>query len=373
MFNWQSIKATMAALFGDRKTERSIAQKDSGLEDRATEHSIAQKDLDLYELLQSSADLPLSSLDNSERQIRSAFGYSFSHAKIDPNTSPELAWLYLSHSNGHVREKAIRRLSIVAPNSLLLTVLIRRVNDWVPQVQAAARQVLPSVFAASKPDDVVDALFAILPHWNSWQRIAPENLQVVLDLMGQSRLIESYKAKLIAAESGGLNRVFAQLGRSPVLDSHLADIAQHAIQSAIRNKAYQSMLSGEVNWVEGRKWQWTDLKYCKGREQPVVASRLLSLQYPLLDTLNAAAADRSVMVRRLAAQSLINSLDLLGQDAFALAERLSRDAAPSVVERGEFVLKKLSANRIRIAKNQFKVGDSIDQSNEMISQLFSKE
>lgn len=293
--------------------------------------------------------------------------------KNDGEVTPELAWLYLSHSNGHVREKAIQRLSMVAPNSLLLTALIRRVNDWVPQVQAAARQVLPSVFAASKPDDVVDVLFAILPHWNSWQRIAPENLQVVLDLMGQPRLLESYKANLIAAESGGLNRVFAQLGRSPVLDSHLADIAQYAIQPAIRNKAYQSMLSGEVSWVEGRQWQWTDLRYCKGRAQPITASRPLSFEYQLLDTLNAAAADRSVMVRRLAAQSLINRLDVLGQDAFTLAERLSRDAAPSVAERGEFVLKKLSVNRIGIAKNQFEVGDSIDQSNETISQLFSKE
>lgn len=201
---------------------------------------------------------------------------------------------------------------------------------------------LPSVVAASNSDDVVDALFAILPHWSSWQRIEPDSRQVVLDLMCQPRWIEPYKAILIAAESGRLSRVFAQLGRSPVLDAYLAEIARYAVQPAIRSKAYQSMLSGEVSWVEGRQWQWSNLRYCKGREQPVVASRPLSLQHPLLETLNAAAADRSVMVRRLAAQSLINRLDLLGrQDALALAERLSRDAAPSVVERGEFILKKL--------------------------------
>jgi len=337
-------------------------------------NALDQKENCLHEILQASADLPLSSLDTSERQIRSAFGYLFFSQKIDEEVTPELAWLYLSHWDGYSRETAIRRLNVFAPNSVLLAILIRRLNDWVPQVQAAARQVLPSVVAASDPDDVVDALFAILPNWSSWQRIEPDSRQIVLDLMGQPRWTKEYKTKLIAVESGGLSRVFAQLGRSPVLDVHLADISQHSIQSAIRNKAYQSMLSSEMSWVEGRKWQWTDLKYCKGREQPVVASRSLSFTYPLLETLNAAVADRSVMVRRLAAQSLINRLDLLGrQDAFALAERLIRDAAPSVVERGEFVLKKLSANRIGIAKDKFEVVDSIDQSNEMISQLFSNE
>lgn len=344
------------------------------LDDWLGKNTLDQKDNCLHEILQASADLPLSSLDASERQIRLVFGYLFFSQKIDDEVTPELAWLYLSHWDGHSRETAIRRLNIVAPNSVLLAILIRRLNDWVPQVQAAARQVLPSVVAASNPDDVVDVLFAILPNWTSWQRIEPDSRQVVLDLMGQPRWIERYKAELIAAKSGGLSRMFAQLGRSPTLDAHLADIATDAVQPAIRSKAYQSMLSGEVSWVEGRKWQWTDLRYCKGREQPVIASRLLSLQYPLLDTLNAAAADRSVMVRRLAAQSLINRLDVLGwQDAFALADRLRLDTAPSVVERGEFVLKKLSENRIGIAKDQFKVGDSIDQSNEMISQLFSKE
>lgn len=334
MLNWQSIKARVVVLFGDRQTK----------------HSIAQKKTDLYELLQSSADLSLSSLDASERQIRALFGYPFFAQKIDDDVTADLAWLYLSHWDGYSREKAIRRLNTVARNSVLLAILIRRLNDWVPQVQAAARLVLPSVVAASNPDDVVDALFAILPHWSSWQRIEPESRQVVLNLMQQPALIERYKIKLIAAESGGISHVLAQLGRASNLDQHLADIASDAAQPAIRCKAYQSMLNGEMSWLESRQWQWTDLRYCKGRLQPVSASRLLSLQYPFLQTLNIAATDRSVMVRRLAAQSLINHLERVGQDALALAERFSRDAAPSVAERGEFILKKLS-NRVGIGQS----------------------
>lgn len=68
------------------------------------------------------------------------------------------------------RERALKTLSGGAPNSFLLALVVRKLNDWVPQVRASARDVLPLIAEASDPEIIVDVLFITLPYWDSWRR-----------------------------------------------------------------------------------------------------------------------------------------------------------------------------------------------------------
>ncbi|MEM6256369.1 MAG: hypothetical protein AAF821_25940 [Cyanobacteria bacterium P01_D01_bin.156] len=56
-----------------------------------------------------------------------------------------IPWLDHCHGNGYLREKALRSLHEGAPNGFLFAMVLRRLNDWVPQVRAAAREHVPQI------------------------------------------------------------------------------------------------------------------------------------------------------------------------------------------------------------------------------------
>jgi hypothetical protein len=99
---------------------------------------------------------------------------------------------------------------------------------------------------------------------------------------------------------------------------------------------------GRTAWVVGHKWKWIDLAYCKGKLEPILESRDILTKQPFMVTLGAAMADRSPMVRRVAAEFLIRELPALGENALPLAQRTASDTSPSVAERGIFALKQLN-------------------------------
>ncbi len=155
-------------------------------------------------------------------------------------------------------------------------------------------------------------------------------------------MTHALKSRLISAAAGPLASVLAQVGRTSVLDAHLPQIANRAIQPSVRAKAYKALLDGKAMWVAGRKWEWIDLRYCKGHFTPTLCDRPLTTRSPLEETLRAASSDRSTFVRRVAGDVLIRELGTLGAVGFQLANALASDSHPSVAERGKFALKKLS-------------------------------
>lgn len=258
------------------------------------------------------------------------------------------AWLDLCSGDGHLREKALQRLAEPAPNAFFLALALRRLNDWVPQVRAAARQTLPLIAKASDPEQVVDVLFATFPHWHSWGRMEAADKQVFLALVEPEHVAQELKHRLVSQATGPLTAIFTQACRTPALDPYLADIADQAIQPAVRARAYRLQLTGKNAWFEGKKWEWINLSQCKGWFKPLFGERALSVEFPFLATLNLAALDTSVLVRRVAGEMLIRNLDRLSAEpdthtgARLLAEKLASDRAPSVAEQGRFALKRLA-------------------------------
>lgn len=218
---------------------------------------------------------------------------------------------------------------------------VRRLNDWVPQVRKAARESVSEIAANSDPEHVVEALFAILPYWNSWGRLEESDKQIFFEILATKKITKPLKNRLISATNGPIAKVLSQVGCSPVLDLYLPEIAHSALQPAARAKAYRSQLEGKMVWSEGRKWKWTDIRYCEGRYEPIVSERALSESWPFLETLKEAAMDKSSIVRRVAGELLIRNLENLGSESMILANLLATDPSTAVSERGKFALTKL--------------------------------
>ncbi len=301
---------------------------------------------DLSSVIDATSQVPLSKFDYWEGLIRSTY---FSALKPSTPTvwkrwfepAQLVTWLDVVSWDGFRREKVLRSISGPAPNSFFLALAFRRLNDWVPQVREAAREKLPLIVKASDPVVVVDALCATLSNWNSWGRIQVTEKSVLLDIVSDQSLGHAFKSKIIASTSGPVSALLAQVGRTPALDADLRKIAADAVQPAVRAKAYRSLFESRIVWLEGREWEWTDIRYCQGRYQAIVGERKLPTSAPFLELLQESANDRSSIVRRVAAEFLIRELDGLGDDALQFARHFAADESYAVSERGKFAMGKL--------------------------------
>lgn len=311
---------------------------------------------DMSALVEATSHLPLSNLDNWERIVRQGLYLASINPKpakwkfwIQSTPIPFLTWIDLCSGDGFRRERTLRTLSGAAPNAFFLAIAVRRLNDWVPQVRAAACEQLPSIATASKPEDVVDVLCTVFPHWSLWGRMETEGKQTLLKIASIEAVAYSLKSRLVSGTAGPLASVFAQAGQSSALDTYLLEIASNAIQPSVRAKAYQSLLNGKMVWLAGRRWEWTDIRYCEGRFKPMLCGRPLSINVSLEETLRAASVDRSALVRRIAGDILIQKAKTIGSATLQLATTLASDPHPSVAAKGNFVLKKLSARKAVIS------------------------
>ncbi len=299
-------------------------------------------------LVDATSRVSLSQLGTWERLIRWEYHKALAAStpskwKLWARPAPFPTWIDLCSGDGIKREKSLRTLTGGAPNSFFFALAIRRLNDWVPQVRKAARETLPLMAKQSDPKHVVDVLCVTLPHWNNWGRLKEADKQVLLEIVSLKEVAHALKSRIISAASGPMTSILTQAGRTEALDRYISEIAQEAIQPAVRAKAYQSLLEGKMVWFEGRKWEWTDIRYCEERLKPILSERSLSVTVPFLETLKSAAIDRSPMVRRVAGDVLIQRLSTIGIESVQLAELLASDSSPSVAERGKFALKKLEA------------------------------
>lgn len=302
---------------------------------------------DMSSLIEATSRLSLSNLDHWERLIRWELNTSSpSTWKLWTKSTLFLPWVDLCSGNGYKREKTLRALSGAAPNSFFFALAVQRLNDWVPQVRDAAREKLPKIAKETDPEHVVDVLCATLPHWNSWGRLEDTDKRTLLEITALAEVAHSLKLRIISTPTGPMATILMQAGRTDALDGSLRDIAKEAIQPSVRAKAYRSLLEGKIMFYEGRKWEWTDIRYCQGRFKPILSERVLSVKRPFLETLKLAAVDRSPIVRRVAGDMLIQQVTSIGDYALEIAKLLASDSYPSVAERGKFALKRLEAQEV---------------------------
>lgn len=289
--------------------------------------------------------LSLSNLDEWERKLRAELwlteqrapspGWQFWRRSEPLSIIP---WLHVCSADGFKRELALRSLVGPAPNSFFLTLALRRLNDWVPEVRAAAREHIPRVAERSASAQVVDALWHTFVHWSSWGRVSDAERDVIAGLTANGAVALELKSRILDATAGPASYVLAQAARTPALDPWLTELASDAVQPSVRAKAYRSVFEGRVVWTVGKRWVWTQVQWCKGRFELLLDERPLPKNFRSLALLRKAAIDRSPLVRRVAADFVPHEPELNPPDALALASLLASDPNGSVAERGRYAL-----------------------------------
>jgi len=247
-------------------------------------------------------------------------------------------WLDLVCGNGFRREHALQTITGAAPNAFLLSLLIRRLNDWVPQVRAAAVEAVSRVAAETPPDVVADVLWATLPNISKWGRFGILDKNAMLDLLTIPGVSHALGHKLRDTASGPGATVLRQASRRQTIDDWLEELASNAAQPAVRAVACRFLLTGKANWLEGREWRWTDKRYCKGEYTPVLGERAINISQSPQTVLSTIMNDKSAYVRRLAGDYLIENRMAAGAELHPIAEKLAQDEKSSVADRGRWLL-----------------------------------
>lgn len=251
-------------------------------------------------------------------------------------------WVDCCNGNGYQRERALRAMEGEAPNSFLFAMLLRRLNDWVPEVRAAARERIPIVVERTELEHVIKAFWGILPHLHTWGRLQTEDKEVIVDILGYQAIPRWLSEKIMTSPTGPAPAVLRQAGRNSVFDSFLPDISAKAVQPAVRAKAYKSQLDEYLSWIKGYQWEWTDKRWCRGRYIPIMGRRDIQVMRPFLQSLESAATDKSALVRRVAGNALIAECESPSVDLMPVARILASDPCPSVSERGKFAIKRMN-------------------------------
>ena len=294
--------------------------------------------------------LKLAQLDYWERLIRDEFSSSIeikTGYKWWPSLKRDrfLTWIDIFSWDGYSREKSLRSLNGPVPNSFFFALSLRRLNDWVPEVRAAARERLPVIIQQSNPTHIVGALSATLGNWESWGRMQESDKEALFKILTNEHTFEAFIQHILTCASGPMTSVLSQLGRNATTDRYLTEISKNAIQPSVRAKAYRSQLEGKMKWLEGREWKWIDKSYGVRRLVPKISQRTLSEKPAFKSTLHAASEDSSSMVRRVAAELLIQNIETLGvESSLGYARKFSTDSSSSVSERGIFALRQLGAD-----------------------------
>ena len=313
-------------------------------ENRKTLQSDRKNLIDFFELTKC---LPVENLDQYERAIRQEINFSEHRTSLFRGLLSSrkhrfiIPWLDLCNFDGYRRENALRIPSDGAPNAFLFAIMLRRLNDWVPEVRSAAIENIPTIAAKTNPEIIIAALWGILPNLTSWGRIPKREMETLLSLTDTPQVVTKIVTTIEKSSAGPAVFVLSQLSRNNNVDEFLPRLATSSIQPAVRAKIYKWLIDRKVIWLEGKRWVWIDRMYCKGGYEPFHGERVLLCETPVRELIAQAATDQSAFVRRVAASALIAHRKSIGHEGVEIATVLSQDRYPSVAERGQFFLSKL--------------------------------
>lgn len=247
----------------------------------------------------------------------------------------DLAWVLIHAADGRLREAALRALQGPPAGAFELAAMLHRLNDWVPQVRAAAEGWLARATVA--PGLAAEVLVALWPRTQRFTRWSDAGRAGRAALAARPEVLAALAERLAAARGGTPGEVLRLAMRDPGFDVHLPALAGGAALPMVRAAAVAALLSGRVWWRGGLAKQ-------RGPEGVTWAEapegRALTLAPDRLAVAEAAARDRAASVRKLPAGALPELARLDPARAHALAERLAADRNAAVRMRARWWLER---------------------------------
>jgi hypothetical protein len=215
---------------------------------------------------------------------------------------PANAALLMFNRSGFVREAALRAIDRLPDTPFFVAALVWRLNDWVQQVRRAtedcALRVLPG-FSSWAIVGAAPFLLERIPHWGRWAGTP----SVVLDALARHDCVAELALRFETEEIPA--RALREALRLALLDDHLLPLWRRAKRPEFRAIALKALIDGEINWIAHYEREWVDKRYGITRNVPVLARRPISRPMPVDALIIQGAADRSSMVRRVAASGLV--------------------------------------------------------------------
>ncbi|OJF92865.1 hypothetical protein [Pararhizobium antarcticum] len=252
-------------------------------------------------------------------------------------TPEDLAWFSLCDPDGFVRERALEGINMPPPSAIRLALLMIRLNDWVPQVRAAAQRCLDRVGAGIAPEVFVDTLPYCLQALPLASRMGDGGAALIA-LVSRPDIHDLIADRLMNGEGGAIVRIFRDLMSTDLFDAQLPALAASARNTAIRARALRILLAGAVEDIPVLREFW--ISRTLGIKRPVAgtATRPIDQAAAAEALISRAARDRTVAVRKAAAQGLVrhrNDVD----DLDALVALFDTEKNPAILDRIAFVKK----------------------------------
>ena len=250
--------------------------------------------------------------------------------------TPGLERLFLFHRDGRLREAALQRLSDGLDGPFGVAALLWRLNDWVPQVRAAARRCIERTLPLTEASVVTSTLAAVLVRQASWSRWTDER-SILLNQLARPEVAAILARSIRKSIAGPAASLLRAVLATPSLDSELASIAAAGVQPSVRAAALTILIDREAVWANGWTWRWVDKSMGVRRRERLFVRRAVATDIERDSLIEQGAADRSAVVRRVAMAGIIRHS--LGKKAGrAVAERLKNDRSPSVRAKALYIL-----------------------------------
>jgi len=195
------------------------------------------------------------------------------------NRLPELAYLFVFHRDGFVRELALDQMQELQ-SPFYVAALAFRLNDWVAQVRAAAVRCAERVFPNTAANELANASLFLLGRPFAWGRWSDET-EALDKALSRYDVADAREGILRNARSESMGAILRYASRWEAMDRHLDGLATRAFLPPVRGAAFQELIEGFARWPVGWRKESTDRIYAQFRlirqydERPILPSRPL--------------------------------------------------------------------------------------------------
>jgi hypothetical protein len=249
----------------------------------------------------------------------------------------DLAWLFLFHPSGYLREAALYHITTPPTSPFFLSALAWRLNDWAEPVRQAAKRCVKHVAPDIAAAVAGDAAVYLLERRFVWGRWRDEGN--ILDLVfTRDDVLAALATRLQEQSTGPLAACLRHALRYPGMDQHLPRLAKAAVQPSVRAAAYKCLISGKATWPVGFEWSWIDKVYGLRRRIPTLEARDIQRDRPAADFVAAGIRDKSSFVRKVVADAMIAVRSQIPNEEKLVAQ-LAADRSSLVRSRADFLLR----------------------------------
>lgn len=257
---------------------------------------------------------------------------------------PALDHLFIFHRNGFLREKALDQIQGPIESPFQIAALAWRLNDWVPDVRAAAFRCAERCLPLTSPAVFASCYLATIGVRFTWMRWSDREKAIIEKQLARIDVVEAIVNCLLTEQVGPVPSSLAYTIRHKWIDPYLSAIAFKAAVPGVRAIALRALIDGKATFADGKVWRWIDKPMGIRKIEPRICVRPLTIETDRMPLIRTAIDDSSAVVRRVALTGLIDH-EIDNPEAAVLAKQCIRDPSASIRARANFILQRSNSDQ----------------------------